>query len=154
MTPELHVIAHDIRSKENVGMLFRNLEFLGAAKLWLTGYTPKPPDPKIAKIALGAEHLLAWESVPKSTDVIQRLRDNGFRVAALEITDDAIPIREYDGPSRLALLLGRELEGVSPTLLGLSDDIIMIPRHGKKESLNVAFAAAIACYELCRNSPS
>ncbi|MCR4278942.1 MAG: TrmH family RNA methyltransferase, partial [bacterium] len=132
---------------ENMGMLFRNLEFLGVSKLWITGYSPTPPDPKIVKIALGAEKSLEWEHVPKSTDVIQRLRADGFRIVALENTDDAIPIQEYDAPQRVALLLGREVEGISPTLLTECDDIILIPQRGKKESLNVAFAAVIASFQ-------
>ena len=100
----VHVIAHDIRSKENIGMLFRNLEFLGVSKLWLTGYSPTPPDSKIAKIALGAEQSMEWEFVPKSTDVIQRLRSEGFQIIALELTDDSIPIQDYDASQRVALL--------------------------------------------------
>ncbi|USN52760.1 MAG: hypothetical protein H6759_01670 [Candidatus Nomurabacteria bacterium] len=46
---ELHLIAHDIRSCENIGALFRTADALGVHKIWLTGYTPAPPDPKIQR---------------------------------------------------------------------------------------------------------
>ncbi len=160
---EIHVIAHDIRSRENIGMLFRSLEFLGASKLWITGYSPSPrtnpsdsrgtADPKIEKIALGAENTLDWEAVPRVEDVIEKLRKDGFRIAALELTKDAIPIRAYNPSGSVALLLGREVEGVSPTLLELCDDVVQIPRRGTKESLNVAFAAAIAVWEILPSYP-
>jgi len=144
---EIHIIAHDIRSRENVGMLFRNLEFLGVSKLWLTGYTPSPPDKKIEKIALGAERTLAWEGCPNVEQLIDTLRKQDFRIVALEMTNDATPVEEYDVPRKVAILLGREVDGVSPSLLRACDDVIVIPRQGQKESLNVAFAAAIAAWE-------
>ena len=157
----IHVIAHDIRSRENVGMLFRSLEFLGVEKLWLTGFTPSPrketssprgtADSKIEKIALGAEKTLEWEAVSNVDDVISQLKKDNVRIAALEITDDAVEIQDYDAPDRLAILLGREVEGISPSLLTKCDDVVQIPRRGQKESLNVAFAAAIAAYELLKS---
>lgn len=48
----------------------------------------------------------------------------------------------------LALVVGSETKGVSKKILALADDIVRIPRQGKKESLNVAVAAAIAFYAL------
>ncbi|MBU0540227.1 TrmH family RNA methyltransferase [Patescibacteria group bacterium] len=144
----LHLIAHDIRSRENAGSIFRTCEFLGVSKLWLTGYTPAPPDPKLLKVSLGAEKSIEWEKVDDIAEVMSRVKEEGFRIVALEITGDAKDIAEYRKPTRAALVIGNEVSGISPTLLKKCDDVIMIAKKGKKESLNVSVAAGIACWSL------
>lgn len=147
-TRTLHVIANDIRSRENVGALFRTAEFLGAKKLWLTGYTPAPPDPKVLKVSLGAEKTVAWEQVTDVLEAFRRVKDEGFRLIALELAPDAQELAEYRVPTRAALVLGNEVSGIPPTLRAQCDDVVMIARSGKKESLNVSVAAGIAMWKL------
>lgn len=144
----LHLIANDIRSRENVGAIFRTCEFLGVKKLWLTGYTPAPPDPKLLKVSLGAELSVAWEQVVDVREAMSRLKEEGFRLIGLELDEGAIDLVEYRKPTRAALLLGNEVSGIPPTLMKACDDVVMIERKGKKESLNVAVAAGIACWSL------
>lgn len=55
----------------------------------------------------------------------------------------------YDPPQKLALIVGREVEGIEPEVLALADTIIEIPMLGSKESFNVVQAAAMALYH-CR----
>jgi 23S rRNA (guanosine2251-2'-O)-methyltransferase len=56
---------------------------------------------------------------------------------------------DYAVPPKIALLLGREVEGVEPELLKQMDDVLEIPMSGQKESFNVTQAAAMAIYH-CR----
>lgn len=147
--PELHIIAHNIRSAENVGSLFRTCDSLGVAKLWLTGYTPDPDHPKVKKTALGAEQSVATEKLIDVMELIARLKSDGFRLAGLELDDRAVELDAYRPPSaKIALLLGNEVEGMPSYLRDLCDDLVSIPQRGVKESLNVSVAAGIACYEL------
>jgi TrmH family RNA methyltransferase len=48
----------------------------------------------------------------------------------------------------MALVVGNEVRGVSPAILRCANDIVAIPMHGAKESLNVAVAAGVALYAL------
>ncbi len=146
--PELHVIANDIRSRENVGAIFRTCEFLGVAKLWLTGYTPAPPDPRLQKVSLGAERTVFWEQATDVVSVIERLRSDGVRIVGLELDDRSVSLSSYVVPERLALLLGNEVTGIPPSLLRSCDDIVSIAKLGKKESLNVSVAAGIAIWKV------
>lgn len=145
---ELQLIAHDIRSLENVGSLFRTCDSLGVAKLWLTGYTAAPPDPRIAKTALGAERSVPFESVPDIAEAFVRLEKEGIPVYALEITPDAIDLADFHAPDRMALLLGTETTGIPPSLLERCEGKIKISQRGVKESLNVAVAAGIAAWAI------
>ena len=148
---ELHLIAHNIRSCENVGSLFRTCDSLGVARLWLTGYTPTPPDTKIAKVALGAEAVVKWEANVSIEEIIERLHREGVPVYALEITAESVDLKDFVAPPCLALLLGTETTGIPPSLLALCEGAIKISQRGIKESMNVAVAAGIASWAILRS---
>ena len=154
------VIAHDIRSTHNVGSLLRTCEGLGVSAMYLTGYTPYPSttdddrlphiaqklEGQIAKTALGAEKLIKWQYHEKIKTLLTSLKHEGYEIAALEQIIGAIKLPAYSPSSKLALLLGREVEGIDSSLLELCDTAIEIPMFGKKESFNVVQAAAMALY--------
>ncbi|MBU1032592.1 TrmH family RNA methyltransferase [Patescibacteria group bacterium] len=146
----LHVIANDIRSCENVGALMRTCEFLGVKKLWLTGYTPAPPDAKVLKTSLGAETSLSWEKRDDVSELMDELKKQNFELVGLEIDERAKELSKYSVSKKVALLLGNEVSGISPSLLEKCDDVVMIKPRGKKESLNVTIAAAIACWSMLK----
>lgn len=146
MKRELHLIANDIRSIENVGALFRTADSLGVSKLWLSGYTAAPPDARISKVALGAEAAVSFEAVTDITEVFRRLKEERIPVFALELTKDAIDLAKFTPPDRLAILLGTETTGIPPSLIEKCDGAVKIDQRGIKESMNVAVAAGIAVW--------
>lgn len=141
---ELVIIAHNIRSLWNVGSLFRSADAFGITKIYLTGYTGTPPRREISKTALGAEQWIDWEYEEDPHAVIAKLKSESYVITALELTDDAININDYKVPNKLCLVLGHEVTGVSEELLQQCDEVVFIPMHGKKESINVSVAAGIA----------
>lgn len=147
---ELYVIAHNIRSLHNVGSIFRTADSFGVSKVYLTGYTGTPPDPKLAKVALGAEEFVPWEKAKTLGPLVKKLKARGVRIAVLEnnINYPIQKLSEYNKKFPLALILGEETKGNTKKILDLADDIIEIPMHGQKESLNVSVACGIALYGL------
>ena len=79
------------------------------------------------------------------------MKNDGFTITALEQHQNSLSLPEYTVPDKIAIIVGREVEGIEPEILGICDSILEIPMLGKKESLNVAQAAAIALYH-CRFS--
>lgn len=164
--PRVVLIAHNVRSCLNVGSLLRTSDGLGIDHVYLTGYTPYPVtdnDPRlphlarqitnrIAKSALGAEHTAAWSHAENIEPVIAQLRKDGYLIVALEQTEQSVPLDQFHSDKPIALIAGREVEGVEPEVLALCDQAIEIPMHGQKESFNVSVAAAIALYCLSRNT--
>ncbi len=156
------LIAHNIRSTHNVGSLLRTAEGLGVERVYLTGYTPYPiaeDDSRlphlankltnqIRKTALGAERLVNWQHDEHVEAVIETLRGEGFKIIALEQDEKSVKLPDFQMPDKVALIVGREVEGIEPYVLDLCDTIVEIPMHGKKESFNVASAAAMALYVL------
>jgi tRNA G18 (ribose-2'-O)-methylase SpoU len=66
-----------------------------------------------------------------------------------------VPIQRLDpvARERSALLLGAEGSGLSWGAMRASDVRVVIPMRRGVDSLNVAAAAAVACWELGRDDP-
>lgn len=159
---DIVLIVHDIRSCHNVGSLLRTADGLGVSKVYFTGYTPYPTTPaderlphihqklsqQISKTALGAENSVSWEYVSSVTDLLAECRAQDYTLVALEQTDTSIPLHKYESTEKVALLIGREVEGIDDALLALMDVTLEIPMFGQKESFNVVQAAAMALFQL------
>lgn len=157
------LIAHNLRSCHNVGSLLRTAEGLGVTEVILSGYTPYPLmvadrrlpheaaklDKQIRKTALGAELAQTWRQADDISQVLSQLRSDGFRLAAVEQASGSVALPAFQPPDKLALLVGREVEGVEAEVLAMVDEILEIPMFGRKESFNVVQAAAMALYH-CR----
>lgn len=160
---EIIMIAHNMRSTHNVGSLLRTADGLGIRKVYMTGYTPYPRTtgdtrlPHIAdkltkqiqKTALGAEATISWQHEDDIMAVIAQLRQEGFTIAALEQTQNSQPLTDFQTPSKVAIILGREVEGIETEVIEVCDTALEIPMFGAKESFNVSQAAAMAMYH-CR----
>ena len=78
---EVAVLLHNIRSTHNVGAIFRTADAIGVSKIYLCGYTPAPLDrfgrrrKDMAKVALGAEKNIEWESVEDIGILIRKLKE-------------------------------------------------------------------------------
>lgn len=142
------VLAHNIRSLWNVGSFFRTADAMGVQKLYLSGYTATPPRREISKTAIGAEEWIEWEYQKNPASIIQALKNDGFTIVGLEITEGAQNITQYSSAENICLVLGHEVSGIPEDILRLCNDIVFIPMHGNKESLNVSVAAGIALHEL------
>lgn len=145
-------LAHDIETPMNIGSLFRVADAMGVAKIFLTGHSSIPPNPKIKKTSRAAEKYVAYEHQPSPLDVVQMLKEQGYKIISLEITSDSISLHDLVLPQdeKVCLILGSESTGVCQALLDASDTCIHIPMLGHNSSMNVANACSIATYELTR----
>jgi tRNA G18 (ribose-2'-O)-methylase SpoU len=146
----LTVVADCLRSAFNVGAIFRAAECLGAARLWLCGYTADPTTPQVARAAMGAERLLPWRVWPRADEALEALRGEGALRVALETARDAPTPEDYPWRFPCALLLGNERFGLDAATLRRADGVVRIPMYGRKNSLNVAGAFAICAYAIRR----
>lgn len=148
---KIYIICHNIRSRHNVGSIFRTADGAGVSKIFLCGITPAPPHPNIEKVSLGAEKFAAWEKRGRTWRVIDELKKEGFKIIALEQDKKAVSCDKFKLPesaAKIALIIGNETEGLPPSILKRANKIIFIPMFGKKESLNVSVAFGVAVYKL------
>ncbi|MCA9353592.1 TrmH family RNA methyltransferase [Candidatus Nomurabacteria bacterium] len=148
------LILENIRSAQNVGSIFRSSDAVGIDKIYIAGITPDPVDrfgryrKDISKASLGAEKSIPWEHVASSSDIVKKLKEDGFKVASLEQDERSIDYKSFDAPEKIAIVLGSEVDGVSKEVLNISDVILEIPMKGEKESLNVSVAGGVLLFRL------
>ncbi|TAJ15186.1 TrmH family RNA methyltransferase [Patescibacteria group bacterium] len=153
ITPRFSLILHNIRSTQNVGAIFRTGDGAGVDMVFLSGYTPTPLDKfnrsntKIAKTALGAEKSVSWEHHKSPTTLIRKLKKEGVRIIGVEQSARSVSYTAWKPHAPIAVIFGNEVLGVSKQLLALCDEVVEIPMHGGKESLNVSVAAGIILFK-------
>lgn len=89
-----------------------------------------------------------WLDQPKPEWVAHQ-RDNGHRVLAVELAEDATPLPRLQPARQPSLiLLGHERHGVPEEVWPLIDEVVEIPMVGHGASLNVAVAGSLVLYRL------
>jgi tRNA G18 (ribose-2'-O)-methylase SpoU len=144
------VVLEDIVDHANVGAVFRCVAALGFDAVLLAPRCADPLYRRAVKVSMGAVLQVPYARLTDWRDGLSGLRAAGFRLLALTPDDAAVPIAEVRVPSgdRLALLIGTEGTGLSGRWVAAADQAVRIPMSRGVDSLNVASAAAIACYVL------
>ena len=144
----LVIVLDSIRSKNNVGAMFRNCDAFRVEKLYLCGYTPAPPDRDISKTSLGAEESVAWEHQQDILSVVRRLKQEGYLIVSVEQVEGSIALPDFEvaANAKYALVMGNEVGGVEQAVVDESEFVVEIPQFGTKHSLNIAVAAGIVMH--------
>ena len=144
------VLLDNVRSMYNVGAFFRAADGVNLQKLCLCGITAHPPKKAISKTALGAEESVKWEHDWDAARMIEGLRRDGFEIAAIETSANAIDLFDWQPKFPVCVMFGHEVDGLRPELIEMADTHVRIPMLGQKRSLNVATAGGVVLYELLR----
>lgn len=148
----LVVVLDNVRSMNNIGSVFRTSDAFRVEKICLCGITACPPHRDIHKTALGAEESVSWEYFEETSECIESLKRQGYRVYAVEQVDESVMLDEFETQSGTptAIVFGNEVEGVDEEVIPLCDGCIEIPQFGTKHSLNISIAAGILIWEMWR----
>ena len=144
------VILEDIVDHTNVGAIFRSVAGLGADAVLITPRCADPLYRRSVRVSMGTVLQVPWTRLPEWRDAAPVLKENGFHLAALALSDDAVSLDAFaiDPPERVALILGTEGDGLSRHALAVADSVVTIPMLHGVDSLNVASASAVALYAL------
>lgn len=153
------VVLPDVRSTYNVGSIFRTCDGAGIYKVYLSGYTPTPvdifnrPRKDIAKTALGAEQVVLWEYKKSVSELLKKLKKEGYVLVAVEQDKRSVSYNVLFKSKKIkntpkAIIFGNETEGLPKRIINLCDYVVDIPMRGEKESLNVSVSAGIILYSL------
>jgi len=142
------VVLDNIRSMHNVGSIFRSADAFLIQAIYLCGYTPQPPHRDINKTALGATETVEWKYFNKTEEALNELIKDKFQIYAIEQVEGSVSLEHFKfDESKIALVFGNEVEGVSDNVLDLCNGCIEIPQLGTKHSLNVSVAAGILLWK-------
>ena len=133
-------------NSENTGAIFRAAASLGMDAVLLTRTCCDPLNRRACRVSMGTVFQLPWTFL----DNYMQLRDNGFSVVALALTDYSVSIGDpvLKQLEKMAIVMGTEGDGLSDDVLRMADYVARIPMQRGVDSLNVAAAAAVAFWEL------
>lgn len=146
------IVLDNVRSLHNVGSAFRTADAFRIEKIYLTGITGTPPNREIHKTALGATESVNWEYAEKPELAVQQLKEKGYSIIVIEQTNASNPLHTFT-PSentKLCLVFGNEIHGVSEAVIELADHALEIPQSGTKHSLNISVCVGIVVWDVYR----
>lgn len=145
----LTLVLSQVNDPGNAGTLLRAAEAAGAAAVLFCGGSVDPSNPKCVRASAGALFHLPVAIGGETGAVLEGLRERGVRTAAT-VVRGGTPYDEVDLTGPVAIVLGSEAHGLAPDLLDAVDLRLTIPMAGRSESLNVAMAGSVLCFESLR----
>jgi tRNA G18 (ribose-2'-O)-methylase SpoU len=145
-------VLEGLNTHTNLGALFRSAAALGIDAVVLSPTCADPLYRRAVRVSMGEVFAIPYVKVEDWPGALKTVSGAGFRLLALTPADDAVPLQELSAADRArpALMLGAEGPGLTRAALAASDVRVVIPMQSGVDSLNVATAAAIAFWELCR----
>ncbi len=146
----IHLVLDNVRSAFNVGSAFRTADAVRLEKIYLTGISAYPPNPKLEKTALTSTESVPWQYYKTTNLAIAELKAKKIPICAVELTSASIDFWHFSFPNPVALVFGHELEGVGDEVLQQADACVAIPMYGKKTTLNVSTSLGVVLFEVLR----
>ena len=145
------VVLEDVVDHTNVGAVFRCAAGLGVDAVLLAPRCADPLYRRSVKVAMGTVFSVPWARLDDWYDALGTVGAAGFTTVALTLGEDATELEAaVAGLDKVALVLGSEGHGLSERWQRTADRRAVIPMHAGVDSLNVAAAAAVACYVAAR----
>jgi len=141
------VVIKGVVDTTNIGAIFRSAAALGIDAVLLTPDSCDPLNRRAVRVSMGTVFLVPWTWM---SDDINELHQYGFLTAAMALTDNSISLddNQLKQEERLAIIMGTEGDGLPRQTIADADYVVRIPMAHHVDSLNVAAATAIACWEL------
>lgn len=144
------VVIEDVVDHTNVGAIFRSVAGLGADAVLVTPRCADPLYRRAIRVSMGTVFQVPWTRIDPWPGGIDTLRGMGFHTVALALTDESKSLRDFaaEGHEKVALIMGTEGDGLGRRTVAAADSTVLIPMSAGVDSLNVAAAAAVACFAL------
>lgn len=148
-------VLEGIVDSTNVGAIFRSAAALHMDAVLLTPTCCDPLNRRAARVSMGTVFQVPWTRIGNNSSDwphpgIERLREMGFKTAAMALSDHSISIEDpvLEKEHKLAIVLGTEGDGLAECTIADCDYTVRIPMSHGVDSLNVASASAVAFWQL------
>lgn len=147
---QIVLMAENIRTPENVGMIMRLSEAFGVMQIYFVGEHSIDLTTKVKRASRNTYKMVKYEFLQNGRTKLEKLVKSGYQSIALEITDRSESIYNFsaDQNRNILLVVGSERQGVSEETLQLCQNHYHIPMYGNNSSINVVNALAIGLYKV------
>lgn len=138
------VLADEVNYEHNLGAILRTGLGFGVDGLILPTRRGATVSPVVQRVSMGAAEVVPVVREGLSA-ALKPIKKAGIKVIGADM--GGTPLHKIDLRGPIALVMGGEGKGLSPTLKKRCDEIVSIPLAGQLESLNVSVAASVIMYE-------
>ena len=149
-------VLENVVNPTNVGAIIRSAAALNIDAVLLTPACSDPLYRRAIRVSMGTVFRIPWTYIGKAVidwqeTGMERLKQLGFKTAAMALNDDSVSIKNENllSEEKLAIILGTEGEGLADCTISGCDYTVKIPMSHGVDSLNVAAASAVAFWQLC-----
>ncbi len=142
-----YIILEGIQDPGNVGTILRTADAFNVNGVILTGGCADPYNPKTIRATMGA--IFRQSILDMELDGVRALKESGLKIYGAALSPESRDVRDVSFDNA-AVAIGSEGRGLTPDLISLCDEKLIIPMSPKCESLNAAVAAAIIMWEVTR----
>lgn len=146
--PDLTVLAADVHKSHNISAVLRTCDATGVYRMHAV--SPGGEMRRHHMVSGGSRRWVDIRIHDELNHAVTELQDEGWLLVAAHPSDTAKDYREIDYTKKVALVLGSELDGLTPEALEAADTTIALPMEGMVASVNVSVAAAVILYEAQR----
>lgn len=139
----------DVADPGNVGTLLRAAESSGCGGVVLAGSGVDLYNPKVVRASAGSLFRLPVATAPDIAALQVAIAELGVPTVAA-VARDGVPHLEAPLGGTVAIVLGNEAHGLSDEVVAACDSTVTITMDGPAESLNVAMAGTVLCFEALR----
>jgi len=145
-TRYITIVLEDIYQSQNASAVVRTCECMGLQELhFIENESKYSINPRVLK---GSDKWIDLtkhkdKSLDNTEQCFNQLRAEGYKIYAMDPAPDGLNIDEVSIDSKVALVMGNELRGISAYAQKHADRLVKIPMYGFTESLNISVSAAI-----------
>ncbi len=141
-----------LQDPQNFGALCRTAEGLGWDGVIIPKDRSVTVSPGVYNASVGAVETIPVIQIVNLADALRKLKDAGFWIVGTSLGDKTQTLKQLPPLEKVVLVLGTELEGLSPLVAKTCDFLVQIPLKGKVQSLNVSATGAILMHALLSKS--
>ena len=148
-------VLEGIVDSTNIGAIFRSAAALNVDAVLVTANCGDPLYRRAVRVSMGTVFQVPWARIGETNEDwpergLEKLRDLGFKSAAMALSDDSVSIDDerLNKEEKLCIVFGTEGDGLAKETIAHCDYTVRIPMAHGVDSLNVASAAAVAFWQL------
>ena len=142
--PAFFLLADELNYEQNLGAILRTAAGAGVQGVVIPKVRGKGLTPVVQRVAMGGAEIVPVVREGISS-ALSKIKKAGIRIIGADMNGKSIFETDLRGP--IAIVMGGESKGLSPTLQNKCDAVVSIPLCNNLESLNVSVSAAVILYE-------
>jgi TrmH family RNA methyltransferase len=148
-----YIVLDKIQNPGNLGSIIRTAVGFELNGIVISNDSVDLYNPNIIRATMGSCFSIPIKVVTSLIDVINQFKHEGIKVYATALSSSASKLSDVTfNPTGVAVIFGNEGNGLKDTILKICDEVVYIPINPIIDSLNVAVAAGIILYQICKQS--